>query len=179
MGPVAPQYLKLPYSIILLIVAGALIFSSGQLEIFRAQVVTNIINTGSSQTANYVDAQINFANALNRNGQQAQAAAALQIALNKVRTEAKPDKAAEIRLMACMAENQFEAGDEIVAHKTTKDLLAKLNPRILPTVPMPVVWQLDGLAKALCYTDNRTRLDTDQAIAIWLGRFEQRIFSFW
>jgi len=155
MGPVAPQYLKLPYSIILLIVAGALIFSSGQLEIFRAQVVTNIINTGSSQTANYVDAQINFANALNRNGQQAQAAAALQIALNKVRT------------------------DEIVAHKTTKDLLAKLNPRILPTVPMPVVWQLDGLAKALCYTDNRTRLDTDQAIAIWLGRFEQRIFSFW
>jgi tetratricopeptide (TPR) repeat protein len=168
--PVAPRLAGLPHPLLLLVGTALIIFFAGAIEIYRAQVSLAISDQSGPAAPNFVDMQINYANVLARSGRHLEAAEALKLALARCRAATPAQKATQAQLMARLAQAQFEGGQSSDCAQTIRELLALLDEKTLPAVPITVVWQLDGLARSIGYSQrgvNPTDAERRLAISVW------------
>ncbi|MFA6208098.1 MAG: tetratricopeptide repeat protein [Candidatus Obscuribacterales bacterium] len=170
--PIAPNYSRLPYPIVLIIIACGIAATSWWIEPMRGLTVIKIIDMKGAQTPDFLDAHINYADVLYHYGAHNAAVDSLKSALALVAASPKVDKVQQVSLLLRMAMSQYDANLKSDARQTTAQSMAMLNQKTIPSVPISVCWQLNALALTIQKEEDYDRSNRKLTIALWRKAIE-------
>lgn len=165
--PIAPNYSRLPYPIVLMLVACGIAATSWWIEPMRGLTVIRILDMKGARAPDFLDAHINYADVLYHYGAHNAAIDSLKSALALVAASPNVDKVQQASLLLRMAMSQYDVKAKDEARQSTAQALAILNKQTIPSVPISVCWQLNALANTVNREENDTNSSRTTIVRLW------------